>query len=437
MRQKCKEYLGISFEPLKLIVTYICLFLGGCILLILANLFPSERIRQNIATSVDEFITEGNYPYMGVRKTSYALDNWTEAVLLSFYYTSNSDHPIYSAFVATAYSPKDTTGVERLQYLLSDDAWEESSNLVNRSSYWLGYGIFLRPMLFFFDYQTCRMLLSTTAYVMLIVTVVLMAKKLGTYMAIGFGTTITIFHYYALSLQYTLGIFCVFIVFAAILYLLYNKSRINYFYFMFIIGIASSFFEWLSIPLITFGMPVLIMLELARKEKPDYPFAKYFNIVFQSGAGWCLGYGIMVISKTIAAMSVIGTEAWDYFLQRFSDNSSTIQLRSFIKILLNLVRCVFPFNMIDGNWEMVLVLAVILLFWFAMIICFQKIRNLNSILLLLAAAPFAWYWVFKGHVGHVGIEFRTLMISYYSGWMFLGTVFGYVRKRLFIGDDQT
>ena len=427
MRDKLKQYFEISIQPVKVLGTYICLFAAACILLILANMLPSERIRSNIWVSTSDFIREGNYPYMGIEETSYALDNWTEAVLLSFYYTADCTRPVYSAFIASAYQPDNSTGVERLELLVEDANWEQSPHILNRSSYWLGYGIFLRPLLLFFDYSTCRMLLNVASYALLVIVIVIMTKRLGGHDAIGFGITLTAFNYYLLSLQYTLGIFSVFVMYAAILYILYNKAKINYFYFMFIVGIFAAYFEWFSIPLITFGLPVLVSLQQIRKKDINCPFAQYFNTVFQSGIGWSVGYGIMVISKVFAAMSVVGMEAWSYFRERLTDDSSTMQIRDFIKSVLQLIRCVFPFNMIDNDWVLTIVIGLILLFWIIMILGYKKNRDYNMIILIVAFAPLAWYFVFKGHIGHVGIEYRTLMISYYAGWIFLVTCFDSVK----------
>ena len=213
MKELLKQYFRVECKPLKLILTFLVMFISGCLLLVLVNLLPSERIRQNILNSVSLFEIQGNYPYMGVQETAYAVDNWTEAVLLSFYYTSDCNHPIHSAFVATEYRTENSTGVDRLLGVVQDTHWRESEHLIIRSSYWLGYSIILRPLLYILDYQSCRMLLNTISYALLMLIVFLIGKKLDGYVAVGFGTIMTIFHYYVLSLQYTLGIFVVFIFF--------------------------------------------------------------------------------------------------------------------------------------------------------------------------------------------------------------------------------
>ncbi len=419
MKELMKQYFKLECKPLKLVLTFLAMFLTGCLLLIFVNMMPEERIRLNIRNSVEMFEIQGNYPYMGVQETAYAADNWTEAVLMDIYYTADNAHPVYSAFVATEYRPENSTGVDRLVGVTQDAKWENSEKLLPRSCYWLGYGIFLRPLLNLFDYSHCRMLLNVVAYAVLMLMVGVIGKKLNWYTAVGFGTIMTIFHYYVLSLQYTLGIFCIFVAFAAIAYILYAKKEIAYLYFMFVIGILAAYFEWLSIPLVTFGLPVLFAL-VKKSENCENKSADLFNCVWQSGIGWCLGYGLMVLAKNVAAMTVIGNDAWKYFMERLSaDSANSMTLREFVRAVLNLFYCVFPFNFIEGNRGRLLLIGIVVFVCVIILMRRKKLRARNLMLAIVGCAPIAWYIVFKGHVGHVGIEFRVLMISYLALWLIL------------------
>ncbi len=419
MKQSLKAYFKIECKPMKLLLTFLVMFLCGCLLLILVNLLPSERIRASIFNSVPFFEIQGNYPYMGVQETAYAADNWTEAVLLDIYYTADSEHPVYSAFVATEYRPENSTGVDRLVGVTQDKYWASSDKLLPRSSYWLGYSIFLRPLLCVFDYSRCRMLLNVISYAVLMLMVGIIGKKLNWYTAVGFGTIMTIFHYYVLSLQYTLGIFCVLVAFAAIAYILYAEKKISYLYFMFVVGILTAYFEWLSIPLVTFGLPVLIAL-VKKSESGENKLPDLFNCVWQSGIGWCLGYGLMIVAKNIAAMTVIGNDAWKYFMERLTaDSAHSMTLREWGRAVLNLFHCVFPFNFIHGNSERLLLACCGAVICLIVILWMKQLRSRNIMLAIVGCAPLVWYIVFKGHVTHVGIEFRTLMISYLALWLIL------------------
>lgn len=417
MKERWKSYFKLQIRPLELVLTFLIIFFGGCLLLILVNMLPKERIRLNIENSVALFEFQGDYPYMGVKETAYAMDNWTEAVLLDMYYTADSERPIYSAFVTTEYRPENSTGVQRLMTLVQDKKWESSDRLLPRSSYWLGYGIFLRPLLYMFNYSQCRMLLNVVAYAALMLIVGVIGKRLNWYTAVGFGTIMAIFHYYVLSLQYTLGIFCVLIAFAAILYILYAKKEISYLYLMFVVGILTAYFEWLSIPLITFGLPVLIALS-KKSQNGENKFSELFNCVWQSGIGWCLGYGIMILAKNVAAMTVIGSDAWTYFVERLTaDSANAMTLKDFVKAVLNLFYCVFPFSFLGGNWERLLLIGIVVLACILIVIRRKQNRARNVMLAIVGVSPMVWYAMFPGHVTHVGIEFRTLMIMYLAVWL--------------------
>lgn len=431
MMWRMKELFRVKANPLKLLKYYIILMGTGCLLLILVHCLPEERIREHIEYGSEFIIEEGNYPYMGIESGGHILDNYTDALLLNFNYVADSTRPVYSAFVAQAYQKQGVEGVNLLDELLNDDNWR-TSVVGDRSSNWLGMNIILRPLLFLFGFVQCRIILNIVSYLVLIITIIMIAKKAGGYLATGFGLTMIAFNYYSLSISFSLGVFCVLLACAVICYVLSREiSEINLLHVMFVTGIATAYVDWLSIPLITWGLPILVVLEVVYKQKQDTRFAEYFNAVFQSSVGWCLGYAGMIISKCMVAMAVQGSTALAFFLNRVSTDTASHSAGAFGGAVRKLYNCFFPFNVRQGDnsFFIAIMLSVILLT--IAVLCISKKRAPFSLMVIIVSlAPMVYYVYVRGHVHHTGIEFRTLMISFFAVWIMLKPIYNVFHERI-------
>ncbi|MCM1540491.1 MAG: hypothetical protein NC121_04450 [Blautia sp.] len=429
---KLKTLFKLEVKPLTLIRHYIILLGGGCILLALVYCIPEERIRRHIEISSDFIVEEGNYPYMGVESGGFILDNYTEALLLMFNYTADNAKPIYNAFVAQEYCKQGTEGVDLFQEMLLDSEWEQAI-AGKRSSNWLGMNIVLRPLLFMFDFSQCRVILNVISYLALFVTMVLMARKCGGgYLAIGFGFTLMAFNYYSLSLSFSLGVFCVIIACAAICFMLIRGlSKVNLLQVMFVVGIATAYFDWLSIPLITWGLPILVVLAMMYSQNNNTLFVEYFNKAFQGGFGWSLGYAGMIIGKCMVAVLVQGKGAISFFLNRVTADTKIRSAQDFGMSIRRLFNCFFPFNLRPGNnvYFVLLLLAAAMLVVTVLLVNRER-RRLAAVVIMVGLSPFLYYVYVGGHVHHTGIEFRSLMISFFAIWIVMQPFYDIIHRRI-------
>ncbi len=386
----------------------------GILLLVLVNLLPSGRIRNYVAESLQTFEDEGNYPYYGPKRTGFAGDNWTEAVLYNFMYTADNSKPLYSALVMREYRQSDDVGgVERLAGLLADEKWESSGFLLERSSYWLGYTIILRPLLLFLDYSSIKCLSLFVASAMALFLILYLSKKANAYIAMVSGLILVCFNYFVVAYHIPLGFFCMFISFAIVMYMFQTKEIDVYMLFLFS-GILTAYFEWFSIPFITWGIPFSFYLYVNRSIELKGKMRGFAK----SAIGWCVGYASMIVLKSVVAMAVIGEKGWTYFIDRFKADGigESRTIIGLAKGIRRLILEIFPFNVLVGNGANKFLYIVLGLLVIAIVICFfvssDKIQLV--LYLIVGISPLAWYIVFWGHIGHVGIDYRTLMISAFS-----------------------
>lgn len=404
----------------KMIVEFVGLLIVGCVLLIMVQMLPINRIQYHIEESAEWLSEEGDYPYMGSREQAYLVDNWTEATLLTFNYTADSKRPVYSAFVATSYMPPSSTGVSRLQAVTSEE-WQENVDFIStRGSNWIGYNIFLRLGLCFFSLSELRVILNVISYSIVLLTLLMIYKFQGGYRAFGLGLTLLLYNFYTLSVSWSLGVFCVMIACLAIMYILTYNGNADYFNLMFIVGIITAYFDWLSIPLVTWGLPIGFILRKEYESKNDNRFKAYFMILVKSGLGWCIGYASMIFSKIVIAIGIQGTEAWEFFVERLTADTKAQSLRAFCQAVYQLVCAITPLNILPEDSILPVILVGIVAFLQAFVIVrFKQMRSLSFSYLLVCCAPLVYYVYAKGHIGHVAIEFRSLMISCYATLLML------------------
>lgn len=133
-------------------------WLLGLISLTLVYLLPTERMEQNVKSSMDIFYTESVYPQQVSGYKATQLDNETDAImLLGAIYDGGNYSAIKQAMRAARV---DISDVPSKCNVLIKYAWEnqEPDSVSEYSRYWHGYMLWLKPLLLFFDYADIRML---------------------------------------------------------------------------------------------------------------------------------------------------------------------------------------------------------------------------------------------------------------------------------------
>lgn len=124
-------------------------WLLGLISLTLVYLLPTERMEQNVKSSMDIFYTESVYPQQVSGYKATQLDNETDAImLLGAIYDGGNYSAIKQAMRAARV---DISNVPSKCNVLIKYAWEnqEPDSVSEYSRYWHGYMLWLKPLLLF------------------------------------------------------------------------------------------------------------------------------------------------------------------------------------------------------------------------------------------------------------------------------------------------
>lgn len=186
-------------------------------------------------------------------------------------------------------------------------------------------------------------------------------------------------------------------------------------YHFFVVGCLTVYFDLLTYPLVTFGIPIAFMVSQYTKD-----FKTGLKMFIETGILWVTGYGAMWASKWILGTLVTGnnvlTSAVDAMKFRTSNGYDDAVFNVLDVIKTNLNRADFPVEIIILLFAVCIIVGLI-----------KKIKVSFRIIpmLCIAILPFIWYAVLSNHSWiHPWMTYRELAIFVYA-LMTVGMMFVY------------
>jgi hypothetical protein len=390
----------------KILIAYFVLLLIFFVSLVLTSLIPSSLFTKNIGKTIMIFKKEGIYPSVGLPWRKIILDNFTDPLLFNTAYSSNATNPIKSALTNLRY----TDSIDQLNQINNLEKLYVRNAVPNTGyeRYWHGYLVFLRPLLVFFSYTGIRILLTLMLYASLLYLSYLTWRILGKKLTIFFffGLIAVDFFFLSKSLQFS----SVFLIgFISSIFILKkpdkNHSALVLF---FIVGGLTSFFDLLTAPLISLGIPLVIATALKKRR---YVFSHCF--------AWTIGYLSLWLSKWILAALLYTPDAirvsFNQIINRTITKADT-QFTHFTAIKLNLFQ-LLGYHRISQL--VVFVFILVLIFFLLRYFNFRK-QTGKKILpwLFIATIPYLWYLVAANHSYlHCWYTYRNQFMSIVAGLM--------------------
>lgn len=391
----------------KLILIFFAVLSILLIILIIVNSIPKKYIENNVKESVQTFINEGAFPKVKFAY-NYLLDNYTDALMINTAYSVDSSEPIKSAILMRRnYRPNEQLDLEKIDNEnntienLKDTLDGSNTTYYEYSRYWHGYMIYLRPFLVFFNYNQIRVIFQIFITILSILLIYFTYKKADIYLSLItlFLLIVANFQVIGMSLQYS-SVFIIMLL--ASLYVLIRFKNIKEISsIFFVIGVLTNFFDLLTTPLLTLGIPAIYYIILKNRED-KFNFKILFNIIIY----WGLGYGMMWASKWIISDLLYQTGTISRVLEKITLlSNSTEQLN------LNVIETIKE-NMEYINKN---ILAILLIF--TIVSCLANIRNIKQKIpyAILAILPFIWFALIKNHSYiHARFTFRNLLITIFA-----------------------
>lgn len=418
------------FRYLIIFILLICSFMA---LLTITSCISSKSMFNNVEESSQLLLEEGNRKiiYIPYRRTKMEFDNYTDALMINTAYSIDSRKPLFSAFMARKnFIPDVTTEVYQDQAgeLKSSSKYKyhnevgELNDLVNNEKaesfeyarYWHGYLIILRPLLVMFNLTQIRTILTCILIILFIFFIILLYKKSDIVTAIIFSTCLLGIEYFYLGFSMQ-GIFIFLIMMIASIIILCKYSKIkSYGMFFFIIGMLTNFFDFLTVPVLTYAIPMIILFTI-KYTKENFEIKLILKKILVLGIAWSVGYGLTWTSKWLLTDLIFGRNMFFTALKQVFYRSAGTE-----KINI--------FNVINQNINYMYVSFFISIFFTVLTILIKiwienkkiKFKEQNTkdtydiifIYLLIGIIPFAWYALLRNHsYYHAFFTYRNLLVS--------------------------
>lgn len=384
----------------------------GLVLLLGVFLLPTERIERNVEKSVPMLVRETKYLDLIDGYKITRLDNYTDSIMLyNAMYDGEEGIINKSMHVYRNMIEEDDT----VKALENHFTHEYEEHKVSYSRYWHGYLVILKPLLMIFDYSNIRLLNSVFQPLLIVFVAILMYKKKRENYILPYLVSVLMLSPFTvmLSLQYS-TIYYISNISLIVLLLLDDRLKTNnsYIFYFLIVGMITSYLDFLTYPLATLGMP-LIMYFILREESD---LKKNIKDFFFNSCMWAIGYIGMWVSKFAIGSLLTGENIFDSALKSIETRTS------FEAQETNLT----PIVVIKRNLEYILnkphlVLLIIATIYF---VCkFTKSKsdiNKKTFIkllpyILIACIPFAWYIIASNHSYiHAFFTYRLLIVSVFA-----------------------
>ena len=364
---------------------------------VLSCLLPEKSIKAHIAESAPIMVEEGLYPKAIINKEQCQMDNFTDALIMNQIHSIDRKQPVKSAMRMIRMSEKgrdwDQTG------LLLRTVNGETLEAQHYARYWHGSTFLFRPLFFLMDFVTLRFVLFIVSSLLIVMLLCAYYPKAGLMktIALAMGFLIT----YGFVMQFSMQFFPVLAltIISSLMVIKRDKSA-NFGLLFFVIGSLTCYFDLLTTPLLTLGIPLAVMLSL--KHDDEFHIKDKFIEISKIILLWGLGFALTFVTKWALASLILGqnifADAYEVSLYRMEAEEFT----RWDALTKN-------FGMLN-LWIIGLAAVALLLF---SIINRLKISYKKVILFLfIALMPYVWYLLVANHSHvHWWFTYRLQAIS--------------------------
>ena len=369
-------------------------------------------MRENVWKSSIALYREGLGAYLWQDVGETQLDIYTDGLMINVSYTVTKDG-IRDILLGTHVEVDGRNPVDSLYEVVA--LANDNYIVKNYGRYWHGYQILLQPLLCFFAYPDIRQINMILQFSLVFGFVCLLVRKkegafvipfLGVYL---FLSPISL----CSSLQYSP---CFYIMMLALYALLIGREKLtdtkrNYLFLL--TGVMTAYFDFLTYPLITLGVPLIFYLVQDGNCLPEKQRSSWKNL-FLHTLSWGIGYVGMWSSKWVIASVLTGENIiYDAFSQIAYRSGYFTEKHSYYDTLkLNLGVCntkaILP--------ALICVAACIVIFRIKKrIVADRKRFPIVGAILFVSLYPFLWYLFTKDHsCSHSYFTWRELGISVFG-----------------------
>ena len=411
----------------------------GYLFLVIVFCIPQSRLFTGLANSVSviqrDDLEEKIFGYPSSR-----LDVFTDGALMNAALYENDESAFKRAAACYQYIYND---LSRAEGFIAYFEPREPDGFMSYQRYWHGILVVLKPLFLFFNYSDIRMINSICQVMLMCFVVCVFAlKKLYRYIPAVFITYLFLMPYtLPMCIQYS-PVYYIGFGSLAVLVMMYDKhfDKGGILYLFLITGILTSYFDLLTYPVFTLGIPLAGLLILAGREyktedvtgnrtvsdEKDIGFALLKRFI-ACGISWFAGYALMWAGKILISIPFFGTQAITDALNSVGQRSVSGASDEGITYTEALKTNLFMYKNSLYKWILVIYTLIVLA-----IIAVRLIRKkmritfaMIPLFLCIMAIPFVWYFVTTEHAQvHAFMTYKDLTVAVFGYCCMLACLMG-------------
>ena len=314
-----------------------------------------------------------------------------------------------------------------LDRVLAQDAQasplKQAMSMNDYGRYWHGYMAWLRPLLVLFSLWDIRYLYMCAFFLLTGLVMALIGKRLpGVGCALAFLASLVACYIVIIptSLQYC-PVFLVMLSAALVLLLRYDRLDESGLLLLFmVVGMVTNFVDLLTVPLLTLGIPLLLLLEMDMHRRGEERVRMLLRRIVLCSLCWGMGYALCWIAKWCLGSLIVGenvfSSAQDKATQWLGGTDTAPQGWRIDAIVNNVAVFFLPHGKRMAAWLLVPAAAYALCF-----ACFRNPHWRRALALLpVSLYPYVWYAVFSYHsFVHTWFTYRLQAITLLGVLLFL------------------
>lgn len=386
----------------------------GTLLMIFLYSLPTTRMKENVLKSSSMY-DGGVYSFNNWAngKSYTALSNFTDTIMLNTAIYRPTDSVVENAMTAAHAIYSEAESATDAARIAND---EEGYSTKEYSRYWHGYLLYMIPALQFLNVGELKILGQYLQFLLMLILVYQLNKR-STLLMLLYGIVALFINPVTTVLTFQDSDIYILTMISMIIILRYfDKLKIGWFFSFFMLnGICVAFFDFLTYPLVAFGVPLVmaLLLDGFNTVKDGIKRIAIYSI------GWIIGYVGMWGGKWIVGSILTGRDM-------FSDAFSSIGIRTHGQ---GEYKGVLSYgNTMQTIWNSINdIPMLILLILTIAIIAIYLTRNKCKVSLglvevsrsvcfmIVGLFPFAWYFVAMNHsVIHPWMSYRELAITIWA-----------------------
>lgn len=399
---------------------YLMLFAGliaaYLLFAVAVTLLPVKPVERHVNRTIELTDLKADFWFAFLCKPAYFMDNFTDALIVN--QVLNNCRGDISVWERVMQVPRMSAGMkkEQCESLRRLSEGDETLNIVNYPRYWHGSTFLMRLLLVVDNYVKLRTFFYILSSLLLLWALIAMLRRAGVWAAAIYMLSLVLVNVFMMQFSIQFLPMLLLTVAGTLVVLYHGNDSGRMIRMFFILGSLTAYFDLLTCPLLSWGIPMVVWLMVRREE--EYKPLKDYAV---SSVLWAVGYAATWATKWLLATVTTTANVFADATEQAAERASMGDWGRWAALVRNV-------ELVPWLYAAV---ALVVLVVFA-VRYFNCRRWRQAVLCLVTAlAPMVWYLALAQHsCQHYWFTYRILAVTIMGVLMAVGCMVDWKRIKL-------